>query len=156
MANTLGHILLWWLAVQAICLVTLPLTWLLFRHMPLAGYPFAKTFGLLLFGFAGWFLMSLRILPNTLWALIVVLILLGSLSAVVVRRFHWRLGPWREAVGHQIYVVEVLFLVLLGGYALLRQYAPEVLGTEKFMDFMMLNSILQSSSLPPHDAWAGG
>ena len=156
MANTLGHILLWWLAVQAICLVTLPLTWLLFRHMPLAGYPFAKTFGLLLFGFAGWFLMSLRILPNTLWALIVVLILLGSLSAVVVRRLHWRLGPWREAVGHQIYVVEVLFLVLLGGYALLRQYAPEVLGTEKFMDFMMLNSILQSSSLPPHDAWAAG
>lgn len=154
--TTLGYILLWWLALQVISLVTLPLTWLLFRHMPLGGYPFAKTFGLLLFGFVGWMLMSLRILPNTLWALIVVLILLGALSAVTVRHFGWRLKDLREAVGHQIYVVEVLFLVLLTGYAVLRQYAPELMGTEKFMDFMMLNSILQSSSLPPHDAWAAG
>ncbi len=154
--TTLGYILLWWLVVQAISLVTLPLTWLLFRHMPLAGYPFAKTFGLLLFGFVGWLLMSLRILPNTLWALIVVLVLLGALSAVTVRRFHLRLKTMREAVGHQLYVVEVLFLVLLTAYAVLRQYAPELMGTEKFMDFMMLNSILQSSSLPPHDAWAAG
>ena len=154
--TTLGYIALWWLAVQAISLVTLPLTWLLFRHMPLAGYPFAKTCGILLFGFAGWLLMSLRILPNTLWALIVVLILLGALSAVTVRHFRWRLKDVRAAVGHQIYVVEILFLVLLTGYAVLRQYAPELMGTEKFMDFMMLNSILQSSSFPPHDAWAAG
>ncbi len=154
--TTLGYILQWWLAVQAISLVTLPLTWLLFRHMPLAGYPFAKTFGLLLFGFAGWLLMSLRILPNTLWALILVLILLGALSAVTVWHFHLRLETMRKAVGHQLYVVEVLFLVLLTAYAVLRQYAPELMGTEKFMDFMMLNSILQSSSLPPHDAWAAG
>lgn len=124
--------------------------------MPLAGYPFAKTFGILLFGFIGWLLMSLRILPNTLWALVVVLILLGALSAVTVRHFRLRLRDVREAVGHQIYVVEILFLVLLTGYAVLRQYAPELMGTEKFMDFMMLNSILQSSSLPPHDAWAAG
>ena len=154
--TTVGYIALWWLAVQAISLVTLPLTWLLFRHMPLAGYPFAKTFGILLFGFIGWLLMSLRILPNTLWALVVVLILLGALSAVTVRHFRLRLRDVREAVGHQIYVVEILFLVLLTGYAVLRQYAPELMGTEKFMDFMMLNSILQSSSLPPHDAWAAG
>ena len=154
--TTLGYILLWWLAVQAISLVTLPLTWLLFRHMPLGGYPFAKTLGILLFGFLGWFLMSLRILPNTLWALIVVLVLLGALSALTVRHFRWRLKDAREAVGHQLYVVEVLFFVLLCGYAVLRQYAPELMGTEKFMDFMMVNSILQSSSLPPHDAWAAG
>lgn len=156
MLSTLGLILLWWLAVQVISIVTLPIGWLLFRNMPLAGYPFAKTFGILLFGFAGWFLMSLRILPNTLWALIVVLLLLAALSAVIVKRLSWRLSAWREAVGHQIYVVEVLFFVLLVAYALLRQYAPEVLGTEKFMDLMMLNSILQSPTLPPHDAWAAG
>ena len=154
--TTLGYILLWWLAAQAITLVTLPLTWLLFRSMPLAGYPFAKTFGILLFGFVGWFLMSLRILPNTLWALIVVFVILGALSAVTVMRFRLRISDFKEAVGHQVYVVEALFLILLGGYALLRQYAPEIMGTEKFMDFMMVNSILQSSSMPPHDAWAAG
>ena len=156
MANTLGYILLWWLAVQVVSLVTLPLTWLLFRKMPLGGYPFAKTFGLLLFGFVGWFLMSLRILPNTLWALIVVLVLLGALSAYIAWRFHWRVRDLQEMVGHQVIVIEVLFLILFGGYALLRQWAPEILGTEKFMDFMMVNSILQSSSMPPHDAWAAG
>lgn len=156
MLSSLGTILLWWLAVQVISVVTFPLTWLLFRNMPLAGYPFAKTFGILLFGFAGWFLMSLRILPNTLWALIIVLILLAALSALTIRRLQWRFSAWRETVGHQVYVVEVLFLVLLVAYALLRQYAPEVLGTEKFMDLMMLNSILQSSSMPPHDGWAAG
>ncbi|MCY4436008.1 MAG: DUF2298 domain-containing protein [Chloroflexi bacterium] len=154
--TTLGYILLWWLAVQVICLVTFPLTWLLFRHMPMGGYPFAKTLGILLFGFVGWLLMSLRILPNTLWALIVVLVLLSALSAVIVRRSHWRWQDVREAVGHQLYVAEVLFFVLLCGYAVLRQYAPELMGTEKFMDFMMVNSILQSTSFPPHDAWAAG
>jgi YYY domain-containing protein len=136
--------------------ITLPLCWLLFKNMPLSGYPFAKTFGLLLFGFVAWFLMSVRILPNTLWALVLVLLLLAALSVFIVRRLGWSFSAWREAVGHQIYVVEVLFLVLLSGYAVLRQYAPEIKGTEKFMDFMMLNSILQSSSMPPHDAWAGG
>lgn len=154
--TTLGYILLWWLAVQVISVVTLPLTWLLFRRMPLVGYPFAKTFGILLFGFVGWLLMSLRILPNTLWALIIVLILLAALSAYTAWRWHWRPKAHRGAVGHQIYVIEVLFLVLLTAYAVLRQYAPELMGTEKFMDFMMVNSILQSSSLPPHDAWAAG
>ena len=87
--------------MQVICLVTFPLTWLLFRHMPMGGYPFAKTLGILLFGFVGWLLMSLRILPNTLWALIVVLVLLSALSAVIVRRSHWRWQDVREAVGHQ-------------------------------------------------------
>ncbi len=154
--TTIGYILLWWLAAQAVSLVTLPLTWLLFRSMPLAGYPFAKTLGILLFGFLGWFLMSLRILPNTLWALIVVFILLGALSALVVWRCGVRVDTLRQPLGHQVYVVEALFLILLGGYALLRQYAPEVMGTEKFMDLMLVNSILQSSSMPPHDAWAGG
>ena len=42
------------------------------------------------------------------------------------------------------------------GMAWLRSYNPDILGTEKPMELMFINSILRSTTFPPQDAWLAG
>jgi len=147
---------LWWAMVELVGLVALPLSWLLFCRLPAAGYAFHKTFGLLLFGFIGWWLITLGVLPNTRWALLIVLVLLAAASVAALRLLGVRPGePW-VVLRRQVIVVEAIFFALLAGYAYVRRFSPEITGTEKFMDFMFINSILRATTFPPEDAWAAG
>lgn len=60
-------------------------------------------------------------------------------------------------IGYLVLVEEILFVVGLFGYALVRGYQPDILGLEKFMDFGFIKSYLTSATLPANDMWwAGG
>src|SRR3990172_839810 len=54
----------WWLAVEVVGLVSLPLTFLLLRRLPDAGYAFTKPLGLLIGGYAFWLALSVPLLPK--------------------------------------------------------------------------------------------
>lgn len=58
---------------------------------------------------------------------------------------------WRYAVG-----TEALFVATLLGYAWLRGFNPEILGTEKPMDMGFLTSSMRGSTMPPPDPWLSG
>jgi YYY domain-containing protein len=51
---------------------------------------------------------------------------------------------------------EILFTVAYFGWALMRSFSPEILGTEKPMDMAMVNAAGRSPGLPPHDPWLSG
>ena len=55
-----------------------------------------------------------------------------------------------------IVVVELLFLVALAAWTYFRAYNPDIAGTEKPMEFALLNGILASPRFPPHDPWLAG
>ena len=55
-----------------------------------------------------------------------------------------------------VIVLELVFVVALLLMANLRAYAPDVRSTEKFMDMAFINSMLNSTQMPPADPWFSG
>src|SRR5581483_8681850 len=55
-----------------------------------------------------------------------------------------------------IIAVELTFTGVFFAGAHMRSYVPEITGTEKPMDFMLLNAASRSRYSPPTDAWFAG
>src|SRR5262249_48322750 len=69
-------------------------------------------------------------------------------------RVDWR-AWWRE--NRPVVIVgEVLFAVLLLGWAVVRAHQNNLTSTEKPMDLMFISSIMHSPAFPPLDGWMSG
>ena len=147
---------IWWLALQIIGLLALPLALRLLRHLPDRGYGFARPLGLLLGGYLFWLLTTLGILQNTVAGIVASLLLVAALSASC-----WaRQGPEMLAALRErkriILATEIVFAVALVGFAVFRAYNPDIAATEKPMEFGFINAILRSRTFPPRDPWLSG
>ncbi len=153
-----GSVLSWWLLVTLAGAAVWPLLFRLLGGLPDRGYTLARTAGLMLTGFVFWFLASLGALDNEPGGMVFAWIVVLAVSLVAFLRWPDRPSV-REWFGeHWLLVVftEVLFLVLLFGWAIYRAHEPEIGSTEKPMEFMFLNSVRASHTFPPHDAWLSG
>lgn len=146
----------WWAAVEALGLITLPLSIKIFKSLPDKGYAFSKILGLLLFSYVIWISASAHILPAHRLTLIFFLLTFCGLFAA------WLLGH-PQAIQHDlkgrfstVLAVEIIFTSAFALWAVVRSYAPAITATEKPMDFAFLNSILMSSYMPPPDPWLSG
>jgi YYY domain-containing protein len=157
MGNDLSHFLVWYALSSAAGLVGLPVTYKLFQALPGRGIAFARPLGLLLVGYIFWLLGSLGILNNDPASLVfaALLVLAGGTAWLKKKGFVSLMG-WLRKEWRGLLAIEILFLLSFAGWALIRAYNPEILGTEKPMEFMFLNSILRSPTLPPQDAWLSG
>jgi YYY domain-containing protein len=163
----MGAVLAWWLAVQVVGLLALPLTFHVFKGLPERGYAFARPLGLMLAGYVFWLLGSLGFLRNSLGGVLFALVVLAAVSVYVGRR---ELGLAPLESGQEtlwaflrrqkklVLLVEGLFLAGLAGWALYRAYSPDIAtaGGEKFMEYAFINAILRSPRLPPADPWLSG
>lgn len=149
--------LLWYLTVSLLGLITFPLAYRLLPALPDRGYSFAKTVGLLAWGYVFWLLTSLGILRNNLGGLLVVLGILITLSAWTLRGTSWHeFGSWCRERKKLILSLEGLFLLSFGAWAIVRAANPEIRATEKPMELAFINAILHSAEFPPHDPWLSG
>jgi YYY domain-containing protein len=143
----------WWAAAQVIALCAAPLAVRLFRPLADRGYGLSKAFGLLLFGYLGWLLPVLHLLPNYRLTLILLLVGIAAGAGWVWRRD----GPALVALWLQrrrlLLLEEGIFLASYLGFLGIRIYNPNIEGTEKFMDFAFLNAITRSTYFPPLDPW---
>jgi len=148
----------WYLIVQLITLLTLPLSTSLFANVPDRGYATAKILGILLVGFTLWLGTSYGLLRNETGGAWLALVAVGGVSLFLGRTWvstllHMRKLnlPWQPIVA-----VEVLFLLAFAGWTFVRAYDPAANHTEQPMDLMFMNSIWVSPTYPPHDAWLSG
>ncbi|MGB9724444.1 MAG: DUF2298 domain-containing protein [Chloroflexia bacterium] len=155
----MGALLLWWLLVEFLGLLALPLTLLLFRNLPDRGYPLARLVGILLPSFLAWFLGMWQLASYGPALLAGSLFLLAVLSGWLLLRERGILPFLRE---HRRYVLgmELFFALALLGGAFLRIYGgwggSAINHTEQPSDLALLNGILQSRTLPPQDPWLSG
>lgn len=158
----------WYLAISVVGWLAFPLA---FRFLPALadrGYSLSRALGWLIWGYLFWLLCSLGVLRNTRGGLLFALALLALLSILAWR---WRKGHtakgqeaasqghclnWIKANWRMIAVMELLFILAFGSYALLRAANPEAVGTEKPMELAFINAILRSNRFPPHDPWLSG
>ncbi len=126
MTNDIVYILTWWFLFFVLGVISLPITFLIFRRFVDVGYGFAKTIGLLI---------------------VVYLIFLKYKEKIF--------SQIRKKV-RIILVQEILFTLGLLFWSLIRSYHPDINGLEKFMDFGFINSIINTQYLPPTDMWFAG
>lgn len=153
-----GHVLAWWLLVTGAGAGVWPLFYRVMGGLPDRGYALARAGGLMLTGFVFWFLASLGLLRNTPGSMLIAWLLVVGVGVFALLRWDERppLRPWLRENAGLIIAVEVLFLVLLFGWAIFRAHNPDMNSTERPMEIMFLNSIRASETFPPQDGWMAG
>jgi uncharacterized membrane protein len=132
-------------------------------------YTIAKPIGLIIFAYPIWILSSFQILkfnePLTLQ------ILLGLFIIIGIGLFAWQFNKNYAKTNFDfndyskkrffnlflgIFSIELLTIFLLSGYLVIRSFNPQIEGTEKFMDLMLLASAGKTDYFPFFDAWWAG
>ncbi|MBQ0000830.1 MAG: hypothetical protein KBT01_04740 [Clostridiales bacterium] len=148
-----GDFWFWYLAVTALGLIAMPLCGRLFRNFEDRGWMFSKVLGTAGMGFLTWWLVSVKALPFT--TLTCFLVCGGCLliSAAV-----FCLKPSvRENIKSTNYRLvlaeEMIFLLAFLLWTYLAGFTPAAHGTEKYMDYGFMESMMRSTVMPPRDFW---
>ena len=164
-----SEVLRWWFTLALLGVSCLPLSNLLFSGFHDGGFMFSKAIGLAVSGWLLWALSSLHILKFTRINCIVVVILVFVINLVF-----WYLSGRMQHVKDWVAKVtasaendatrkailaltfELLFLAVFIVGCYVKCFKPEAYGTEKFMDYGFMTSMMRSDYMPPEDFWASG
>ena len=159
-AHPLLSVICWWLAIQVLGLLALPLTTVVFHRLADRGYVLSKTMGLLVVAFLVWLAASYRLLTNSLPTALGACFILGVVSLFLFRsRRGEMLRLWRER-RQLILLSEGVFTVAYLFFVGIRLLNPDLWhpwnGGEKSMEFAFLNAITRSAYFPPYDPYYAG
>lgn len=146
----------WYLLVTFLGWVTFPLAYRLFPMLADHGYTLARAFGLILWGYIFWLFAMLGMAQNDTGGLLLGLTIVGGLSAWSFANYRPEIVNWLRENKHLLLTTEILFIVTFGLFAFFRSANPEILGTEKPMELMFINGIMNSPTFPPRDLWLSG
>jgi YYY domain-containing protein len=152
-------LLRWWLAIQGLGLVALPLTSLALRALPLAGYPLARTVGLLLVTLVAWMLAMTGRVPFGLPLVLVSSVLIGAMSGAAwwwARRCQLSLEwpGWRSVLSWELLFASGL---LVGAVLCWHgSVGPAIDGGEKPMQAAFINAVMRYENFPPYSPWLAG
>jgi len=146
----------WLITVEVIGLLTLPIAWSALPYLRDRGAGLAKPLGLILIGGAVWLLSDLGVLLNTGGAYWIVTAVVGAVSIWILRGRQRRFRGFVRKEWHALLVGELLFLLFFAAWTFIRSHQPDISGTEKPMELMMLNAVSLSDSAPPVDPWLAG
>ncbi|MEX0760845.1 MAG: DUF2298 domain-containing protein [Dehalococcoidia bacterium] len=146
----------WLFTAELLGLAVAPIVYAAFPNLADRGWGFAKPVGLLLVGFGVWILSYFGILPNSPWAWWLVTLLIAAPGLVFAIRHGPELRRFVRAKWPLLVVGEALFIGFFLVWVLVKSYDPAISGTEKPMDFMLLNASAHATAAPPEDAWLSG
>ncbi|AKB49752.1 hypothetical protein MSBRW_0499 [Methanosarcina barkeri str. Wiesmoor] len=142
------HIIFWFIFIEMLGLVSMPLAGLAGNRLVDRGYSAARTLGIVLVTYIAW-------LFSHVWGLnsrtILISVLLLCLIAGIVYRKQRTLPEKKILLSNELVFAASFFFFLL-----IRMYLPEIYRHEKFMDFAFLNAVMRTSSFPPADPWFAG
>ena len=159
----------WWGAMVVLGLACLPLSSVLFAGFHDGGWIFAKSIGLAVCGWLLWVFSSLHILKFTKTSVVMVVILVFALNYGVIAwaRRNRKISGWLKKVRAKAQTdasqklvlamtLELLFLIIFMVACYIKCFKPEAYGTEKFMDYGFMTSMMRSDYMPPEDFWYSG
>ncbi len=162
------YFLLWYLLSTLLGWLTFPLAYHIFPALKDRGYTLSRAFGLLIWGYAFWLLASFHIAQNDIGGLLLGLLILAGLSAWAITNYQKPVSSLQSLFSNSpilsflksnrplIITTEILFLLAFAFMAFIRVGNPEILGTEKPMELMMIQGIMNSPTFPPRDLWLSG
>ena len=146
----------WLLAAEGVGLAAFPLAYAAFPALSDRGWGVAKPLGLLAAGFGVWALSYAGVLTNTVWAWWLIVGVMGIIGWSRLLRRRSELGAFLRENWRAVAVGEALFIIFFAVWAAYRSFDPAASGTEKPMNFMVLNASYHTVAAPPQDAWLSG
>lgn len=147
----------WYATILIAGWLAFPLAYRFFGSLPDRGYSFSKVVGCLAVSYLFWALGSLGPMRVDVGSLLGAAGIVGATGALWLGASRFQeLRAWLGQNRRYVLASEFLFLLALAAFALVRAFTPEILGTEKPMEYMFLNSILRSGAFPAQDAWLSG
>ncbi|HSJ86754.1 MAG TPA: DUF2298 domain-containing protein, partial [Anaerolineales bacterium] len=153
-------LLAWFVLLELISIVALPLTLTAFHRLTDRGYIFSKSLGLLIVAWGSWMLSSLRIAPFTWWEILLVTILFAAASFFFTRHRWDEFKTYLRENWRLLACEEILFWVFFGLLLFIRFHNPDLwhpgMGGEKPMDLAYLTAITRTPYFPSYDPWFTG
>ncbi|MFP4466613.1 MAG: DUF2298 domain-containing protein [Candidatus Goldiibacteriota bacterium] len=153
MALFFGQMIHWWFVSVLIGVMAVPVSFMIFRKSHDRGYMFSKIIGIFLIGYFSWIIGFAAF--NTAVIYGVILAISGVSAYIFIKNREKILTELKERTG-LIIITELFFLFVFLAYGFFRMYQPDIVGTEKFMDFAFMNAITRADSMPPYDPWMSG
>jgi len=157
-------VFMWYALIQVLALLSMPLHFRVFSGLPDKGYGLSKVTGLFVFGFISWALISLKVMPFTQPALLILLAAL-SVSAVyiIMKERPAYTAFYRENRKH-VLVNETVFLGAYMAFVALKLFCPDIHNVQGHgyngggepMGMAYLSAIFNSVTFPPYDPWMSG
>lgn len=141
-----------WLFFILLTFIGYPFFFLIFGGFKDRGYFLAKPLCLAVIAYMAWLLPSLHIAPFSSW--VIWLILIGGIILSIKRLKEYPvikdfiLQNWKDLI-----ITEIIFASILTIFTVIRGFTPEIINTEKPMEYAFLNGILESRFFPPQDPW---
>lgn len=154
MGLNLFDIAIWWLVLEVIGFLALPISFYLCRDLKDHGYSVSKPLGLLLTTYFSWIISIFT--GYSYFSVLSSFILTGIISLLIYFIYLKK----RQILVDKKYILkfEILFLIAFIIFTIIRAYSPEIYwtGGEKFMDMTFINSMLRTTEFPPLDPWMSG
>ena len=148
-------VIIWWLSIILIGLAVFPLVSTLFVRFEDRGIIFSNMIGLLFISGIHFAFNTMHLVPFTQAGC---LIIAAAVCAVnIVLFYKWKLAKNFKGVNISLIAAEeaiVLFLYIIWVWMI--GYRPGAYGTEKFMDYGFITSMLKSKWMPFEDMWYAG
>ncbi len=150
------YIFSWWFLLFGLGIISLPSTFFFFKKFFDKGYALSKIIGILFTSYLVWFLGSLKLLPFSIITIWCIIAILAIANFFLIKNQKIYLQKLFKSCFKIFVFEEILFLLCLIFWSLVRGFQPDIQGLEKFMDFGFVNSILRSKFFPPADMWLSG
>ena len=146
----------WILVLQIIGIIGFPLSYFLFKNLRSVGIGFSKPIGIIILCSSYWLISNIPVFPMGYTSLIIWSLFLLSLSLIFlfINRKEFTLIIKQNK--YLFLTIEVIFFLVFFFWIFIRFLDPNIVGTEKPMDFMILNSMMNFSTFPPTDLWYSG
>lgn len=149
-------LLRWYLLLQLIAVVFLPICYPLTQNLRDGGWSLARPMGILLIAYSGWLLSSLRAVPFGTLGLWVLLLAFSLVAMILYRRFWPEMRTLVQQRWRLLMVEELVWLGALAVFLSIRMHNPDVYWGEKPMDISFIASAYRTKWFPPLDPWLSG
>ena len=153
------YVFKWYVMLVAIGLPALPFSHL-FSQFTDKGYVFSKTIAMSFSAMLLFFLSSFKILKfstfNCFASLIITAIIIYAASYYINDKAIVKITAFEKEDIKTIISEESVILGILIVMMYIRGFAPSAYGTEKFMDYGFMTSIMRTEYFPPEDFWFSG
>ncbi len=148
----------WYFLIFGLGLISLPVTFYLFNKFWDKGYIFSKVISIIVLTYLVFIGGVFKLLPFTNIFLILIIFSILIVNVIFLKSKN-RFSNFLKTIkaNYKTFIFqEIVFLLILFTWSLVRGFAPDIEGLEKFMDWGFVNSALRSKFLPPQDMWFSG
>lgn len=138
----------WYVTTLAFALLSTPLTSLLFKDWFDKGYAFSRALGIILVTYITFVLINIHLATFSLFTCYIILGSYLLINVCIQRKYKTSLPAPKI-----IFFYEILFFGSFIFWSYVKAHEPTIRSLEKYMDFGFIQSILNSTYLPPQDPW---